>query len=72
MNSEYEVVDKTKIKTEFKTFDDCWKVNTTSSASFGKSQHNFWFDQEYGFVRMEYLNYEGQTLVFELIDVIGS
>ncbi|MDQ3394695.1 MAG: hypothetical protein M3512_11370 [Bacteroidota bacterium] len=68
--STYKVVDKTKLQTEFKTFEDCWKVESKSTAPFGDSQHIFWFDERYGFVKMEYTNYQGQTLIFELKNVL--
>lgn len=60
------------MSTPYRKFESCWYIQTTSSASFGDSQHNFWFDENYGFVKMEYLNYEGQSLVFELIEMIES
>ena len=70
VNSNYKVVGRTKLKTGFKEFEDCWEIESKSIASFGVSLHNFWFDEEYGFVKMDYMNYEGQTLLFELIEVI--
>lgn len=68
--SEYKIVGKNKVKTAFKEFENCWEIQSESTAPFGISHHNFCFDEEYGFVKMEYINYEGQTLVFELVEVI--
>ncbi|MDH5608557.1 MAG: hypothetical protein OEY56_03680 [Cyclobacteriaceae bacterium] len=67
----YEVLEQTKIETPFRTFENCWHVQSHAVASFGNSQHDFWFDEEFGFVKMQYLNYKGQLLIFELEQVEG-
>lgn len=72
INSSYEIKGKEVFRTKFKTFENCWIVESKSSASFGDSTHNFWFDESYGFVKMEYVNYEGQTLTFELFEVLDT
>lgn len=66
----YQVKGQENLVTKFKEFKNAWKVVALSTAPFGKSVHTFWFDKFYGFVRMEYLNYEGQTLTFDLEEVI--
>ncbi len=48
---------------------DCWIVKSTSRCSSGKSKLTTLFNEEYGFVKMEYQNYEKEKLVFELINV---
>jgi hypothetical protein len=67
--SNYKITGRGALKTKFKEFENCWMIESKSSASFGDSVHNFWFNESYGFVKMEYYNYEGQSLTFELIDV---
>lgn len=47
-------------------------IESKFSASFGNSMHNFWFDESYGFIKMEYVNYKGQSLTFELIEVLET
>ncbi|WP_370089118.1 hypothetical protein [Ekhidna sp.] len=49
-----------------------WHINSTTTAPFGVSTHNFWFNDELGFVKMIINSYAGQTLQFELIEVIEN
>ena len=72
IHNEYKVIELTEIKTPYKEFKKCWKVYATSSANFGESIHEFWFDEAYGFIKMHYTNYQAQTLTFELLDVIDK
>lgn len=46
-----------------------WHINSISQAKFGSSTHTFWYNEEYGFVKMIIKNYQGQILQFELCDV---
>ncbi|RNI29621.1 hypothetical protein EFA69_08670 [Rufibacter immobilis] len=70
VTSVYRVKKQEKLKTAFREFENCWKIACVSTAPFGDSKHDFWFDAHYGFVRMEYTNYQGQTLTFDLEEVI--
>ncbi|MBA9079574.1 hypothetical protein [Rufibacter quisquiliarum] len=70
VHSLYKVAERGNLKTRYKELSDCWKIETTSTAPFGNSVHNFWFHGTYGFVKMEYVNYQGQTLSFELAEVL--
>ena len=47
----------------------CWVIKSVAKCSSGKSKLLALFNEEYGFVKMEYQNYENEKLVFELIDV---
>ncbi len=48
----------------------CWVIKGTSSnRDFGTSHFEYFFNEEYGFVRMEWINYDNQKAVFELMDV---
>ncbi len=49
---------------------DAWHVRANTEASFGTSTHDFWFHEEYGFVKMVIKNYMGQLVAFELVEVI--
>ena len=46
---------------------DCWVIKSVARCSSGKSKLTTLFNEEYGFVKMEYQNYEKEKLVFELI-----
>lgn len=48
---------------------DAWHIQSLSSAQFGDSVHSFWFNENYGFIKMVYKNYAGQLLKFELVEV---
>lgn len=67
--SHYEVTNKETIKTRYGQIDDCWKIESRSDFRLGKSEFYFWFHEELGFIRMEYKNYENQTLLIELEEV---
>ncbi len=48
---------------------NAWHIQSASYASFGDSVHSFWFNEDYGFIKMVYKNYAGQILKFELVEV---
>jgi|GEM_PF-1100925 len=48
---------------------NCWIIKSVSKCSSGKSKLNTFFNEEWGFVKMEYHNYENEKLVFELVNV---
>lgn len=64
----YQVIDLEKVETEFGTL-DAWHVKAVSTADFGSSVHDFWYHNEYGFVRMVVNNYAGQVLIIELVEI---
>ncbi len=66
----YQVTEVTAIETEFRNFENTFHINAVADADFGASTLDSWFDKEYGFVRLLYINYANQTLDIELIDVI--
>ncbi|MCC6723229.1 MAG: hypothetical protein IT258_01875, partial [Saprospiraceae bacterium] len=68
-NYKYEVKAKEDIVTKYGALKNCWKIESEATFPFGVSKLVFWFHEEYGFVKMQYLNYGGQTLVFELTQV---
>jgi len=70
VTSNYEIVNQSKVDVPFSSLDNCWKVVATSEFSLGKSVLEYWFDEDYGFVKMHYLNYGGQRIEFELEEVI--
>lgn len=48
---------------------NCWKIESMSEFEFGNSRHTYYFDRELGFVRMEYENYAGESLLIELVEI---
>lgn len=63
--SEYEVKGKEKLKLPFGKL-ECWVIDTQSEFELGTSSATFHFHEDIGFVKMDYLNYVGQRLVFEM------
>lgn len=49
---------------------DGWHIRGNTYASFGNSQHDFWYNDQYGFIKMIVKNYQNQLLKFELVEVI--
>lgn len=47
----------------------CWVIKSVAKCSSGKSKLITLFNENFGFVKMEYQNYEKEKLVFELINV---
>ncbi|MEP5614044.1 MAG: hypothetical protein ABJP45_17460 [Cyclobacteriaceae bacterium] len=71
LSSTYRVLDFEKLEIEFGDL-DAWHINATETADFGTSVHDFWFNEDYGFVKMVINNYAGQVLIFELVEVKDS
>ncbi len=64
---------KTAGQTTFKLNDlkiDCWIIKSVAKCQLGESKLTTYFNEEYGFVKMEYQNYEKEKLVFELINMV--
>ena len=45
---------------------ECWEIYAHSVFELGESQAIFYFNEDYGFVKMDYVNYKKQKLIFEL------
>ena len=59
-------------QTTFKLNDlkiDCWIIKSVAKCQLGESKLTTYFNEEYGFVKMAYENYEDEKLVFELINI---
>ena len=69
IQSEYEVKNKTTIRTEYGRIDDCWEIHSKSIFKLGETTFHYWFNEELGFVKMDYTNYGNQTLQIELIEI---
>lgn len=66
---EYLVAREIKMKVAKKGLKKCWLIESKANMPLGISTHNFYFNEEYGFVKMEYRNYAGQTLYIELVAI---
>jgi hypothetical protein len=69
LKTTYKILELETIDIPFKKI-EAWHVRATSTAEFGNSQHDFWFNEEFGFIKMIIKNYEGQLLAIELSEVI--
>lgn len=68
--SNYAVIDQeTLLKIEFGDLKGTWHISSYLDAGYGVSTHDFWFHEVYGFVKMQYKNYKGQLLIFELVEI---
>ncbi|KXX66519.1 hypothetical protein AVL50_31840 [Flammeovirga sp. SJP92] len=65
----YKVVARENIGTKYAEIQNCWKIESKATYSFGESKLNYWFHEELGFVKFEYLNYGHQKLMIELAEV---
>lgn len=65
INSSYEITDRVNIMLMAGEL-QCWEIFARSTFELGESKALFYFNEDYGFVRMEYVNYENQKLIFEL------
>lgn len=66
----YKVIAKESIDTDYGKIENCWKVESESSYPFGKSDFLYWYNEDLGFVRMNYRNYGGQYLEIDLVEVV--
>lgn len=69
VNSKYEVVAKERRKYSWGFEDNCWKTESVGKHNrMGKSYLTTYFKQEYGFLEMNYLLFNGDRIMFELIE----
>ena len=69
--SNYEITDHVNILLKAGKL-KCWEIFARSTFDLGESKSLFYFNEDYGFVKMEYLNYKNQKLIFELEKVETS
>ena len=63
--SEYEVIGEELIDLPFGSV-LAWRIHAFLDTPFGIATHDFWYHTSYGFVKMQYTNFEDQLLLFEL------
>jgi hypothetical protein len=68
LKSTYQIIGLDSLELPFIKL-EAWHVRVSTLAEFGNSKHDFWYNEEFGFVKMIIKNYEDQLLVFELEEV---
>ena len=69
VNSEFEIIEKSDIQTKYGEFKNSWKIKAVSKFPLGESELVYWFNEKYGFVKLNYTNYGAQILTIEVIDI---
>ena len=64
----YKVINLETIEVEYGDLQG-WHIQAYSQAEFGISWIDYWFNEDYGFVKMIIKNYRKQSLIVELIDI---
>lgn len=67
----YEVTNKKSIPVDFtgKKLLNCWVINSSAKMDLGTSYLKSYFHPSYGFVKLEYSDYLGHSMIFKLIDI---
>ncbi len=69
VKSEFEVIEHSDIQTEYGKFKNSWKIRAVSTFPLGQSELVYWYHKNYGFVKLEYMNYGNQRLEIEIIEI---
>lgn len=64
-NYQYEIVDRKNVKTEFGNL-ECFVIKANAESRIGKTELISYFNEDYGFIRLEYKNIDGSKTVLEL------
>lgn len=67
-NYQYEIVDKTKLSTEFGIL-DVTVIKGLAKSRIGQTQLVSYFNELYGFVRLDYLNIDNSEIILELKEI---
>ena len=69
----FEVTEKLSIDFNKKTLNDCWRIEITSTHSKqGATNAEFIFSETHGFLKMDYLFYDGVRINYVLKDIVVS
>ena len=69
VRSTFEILSKETVQTNYGELENCWKVKAVSNFDLGQSEVTYWFHEQYGFVKLNYVNYGGQKLNIELTQI---
>ncbi len=64
----YEIIDQSKIETQFGLI-NCYEIFSSAQSELGKTSLRTWFNDELGFVKLEYINIDNSSLTLYLTDV---
>ncbi|MCA6369686.1 MAG: hypothetical protein IM631_21985 [Cytophagales bacterium] len=67
-NYEYEIIGKEKLKTKIGEM-DCWVVQSTATSSIGSTGLIGYYDEENGFVKLDYINIDKSRLKIEIREI---
>ncbi|MEJ1223106.1 hypothetical protein [Sediminicola sp. 1XM1-17] len=68
---QYEIVDYKTLNVKLGPL-DCYVIEAIATSSIGETQLRAYFNETYGFVRLEYINIDGSKTNLELINFLGS
>ncbi len=64
----YEVANQLDKPYPMGSLKDVWRIKSESNFSLGTSTLELYYHEKYGFVEMDYVNYEGERLTFTMTD----
>lgn len=64
----YKIVCKEYIKTEFKNL-ECLKIVSSATSELGQTHLTSYFNKDYGFVKLEYINIDGSKININLTEM---
>ncbi|WP_432412854.1 hypothetical protein [Rasiella sp. SM2506] len=67
----YKITDKRKIKTALGKI-DCFVIESTAKSRIGETKLTSYFNSEYGFVKLNYINIDGSRTNLKLIQHLGK
>jgi hypothetical protein len=67
-NYEYEIIGKEKLKTKAGEM-DCWVIQGTATSSIGSTGLIAYYNEENGFVRLDYINIDKSKLTIEIKEI---
>lgn len=65
LETTYQVVEKESLTINSNEYINCWKISSSAASDLGVSYLTMWFDEEFGFVKFNYVTYAGQILQLE-------
>jgi hypothetical protein len=68
IKTDYEIVDKAKFNTKFGLL-DCYKIHAKATNKYGSSELTAYYNEKYGFVKLDYLNINKSRLIISLLEV---
>lgn len=66
---DYEITDTVMLKTGLGKI-PCYKIVATASSKIGKTLLTSYFNSEFGFVKLDYINIDGTQVIFQLDQII--